>query len=320
MRFRILFALLIASIGLAGCASGPQYRSLSSVEQPVELAEVPFFPQEEYQCGPAALATVLTDAGVDITPDRLVEQIYIPDRRGSLQAELLAATRRQGLVPYLLPGAIDPLIEELHSGRPVLVFQNLRLERWPVWHYAVLIGYEPEGKRFILRSGTEYRQRSAARQFLGTWDRAGRWSMVVASPSEPPASADVLAWLQAVAQFESTGDLASAAQGYEAAVARWPESASAWAALGNARYREERLEDAVMAYQNALVRSADHWTARHNIVHAYLELGCPQRAEPWLDTSAEPPPEFRDAWASALARFAAADGGACEPGALHSLQ
>src|SRR3546814_2318796 len=31
----------------------------------VELSEVPFFPQEDYYCGPAALATVLAWGGVD---------------------------------------------------------------------------------------------------------------------------------------------------------------------------------------------------------------------------------------------------------------
>jgi len=34
-----------------------------------ELREVPFFPQEEFQCGPAALATVLAASGVKVTPE-----------------------------------------------------------------------------------------------------------------------------------------------------------------------------------------------------------------------------------------------------------
>jgi len=50
---------------LAGCAQlVPQTMALRTgwpdgVPQRVEWTDVPFFPQEDYQCGPAALATVL---------------------------------------------------------------------------------------------------------------------------------------------------------------------------------------------------------------------------------------------------------------------
>jgi tetratricopeptide (TPR) repeat protein len=306
-----LSATLILLIGTAGCAVGPEHRSLRASGTPIELSEVPFFPQEDYQCGPAALATVLADAGVDVTPEQLTPQVYVPERRGSLQAELLAATRRHGLVPYLLPGEVAPMLEEMRDGRPVLVFQNLGLERLPVWHYAVVIGYEPDGERFLLRSGTDFRHQTRARAFLASWDRAGRWSMVAASPSEPPTTADALNWLRAVAPFESTGELDIAARAYEAAVARWPEEASAWAALGNVRYREQRLADAAVAYRKALARSADHWAARHNLVRTLIDLGCPQRAQEWIDAAAAPPEEMAPTWARTLADLADARDGAC---------
>ena len=48
--------------------------------QRAELKEVPFHAQEEYHCGPAALAMVLNAAGVGATPVALVEQVYLPGR------------------------------------------------------------------------------------------------------------------------------------------------------------------------------------------------------------------------------------------------
>src|SRR5215212_8494513 len=89
---------------LAGCAPlVPQTMGLrtewpAGVAQRVELTAVPFFPQEDYQCGPAALATVLKHSGVDVTPDPLVSQVFLPARQGSLQLEMLAAARRYGRV------------------------------------------------------------------------------------------------------------------------------------------------------------------------------------------------------------------------------
>ncbi|MGD8236773.1 MAG: hypothetical protein PVJ65_11540, partial [Chromatiales bacterium] len=71
----------------------------------VQLADTPFFPQQAYQCGPAALATVLNANGVSISPEQLVPQVYLPERRGSLQVEMIAAARRYDQVPVVIePG------------------------------------------------------------------------------------------------------------------------------------------------------------------------------------------------------------------------
>ncbi|HKB52378.1 MAG TPA: hypothetical protein VKD22_00145, partial [Ramlibacter sp.] len=97
---RLGSALIVAT--LAGCAQlVPQTIALRTgwpkgVPQTVELRNVPFFPQKEYECGPAALATVLASSGVAVTPDPLVKDVYLPARRGSLQLEMLAAARRYG--------------------------------------------------------------------------------------------------------------------------------------------------------------------------------------------------------------------------------
>ncbi|HUG04491.1 MAG TPA: hypothetical protein VML92_08685, partial [Steroidobacteraceae bacterium] len=79
----------------------------------VELAGTPFFPQDEYQCGPAALATVLRASGVATLPDDLKPQVYVPGRRGSLQAELIGAARRHGRLPYVMPSQGQELVAEL---------------------------------------------------------------------------------------------------------------------------------------------------------------------------------------------------------------
>src|SRR5688572_23044905 len=102
---QVLFRLigLICLLSLTGCTTYPSVReTLSATDVPspqtkVELTTTPFFPQKTHQCGPAALASVLSAAGVAITPDELTNEVYLPARRGSLQLELLAATRRRGL-------------------------------------------------------------------------------------------------------------------------------------------------------------------------------------------------------------------------------
>ena len=303
--------MALVLLALAGCAAGPELRVVRDAGVAPELSDVPFFAQDLHQCGPAALATVLVASGVEVSPEQLAPQIYLPERRGSLQVELLAATRRHGKVPLPLPGHIQPLLDELRAGRPVLVFQNLGLDRLPVWHYAVLIGFDAKRQQFLLRSGTDRRVEMDAKKFLGSWDRGGRWAMVVAAASEPPASAEVMSWLQALAPFESLGQLDLAAQGYTAAVTRWPQDARTWTALGNVRYRQDRLADAEAAYLRALQESPDQWVARNNLVQALLDRGCRDAASAWSTAAGTPPPPMASTWAETLARLASAPNGRC---------
>src|SRR3569623_1363896 len=119
----------------------------------VELDAVPFFPQERYQCGPAALATVLAWSGAAVTADQLVPQVYLPARQGSLQPELLAAARRYQRLPYVLEPDLAALLREVGAGHPVLVLQNLGLSWAPRWHNAVVVGYDLARDEVVLRSG-----------------------------------------------------------------------------------------------------------------------------------------------------------------------
>src|SRR5205823_8928965 len=133
--------ILLALCGCAGLA--PQTATLRETLAPAlherfELTQVPFFPQDEYQCGPAALATALASSGVKVTPEELVPQVYIPERKGSLQVEMLAAARRHGLISYQLAPRLEDLLRELNAGTPVIVLQNLGIGE--SWHYAVAIG------------------------------------------------------------------------------------------------------------------------------------------------------------------------------------
>jgi tetratricopeptide (TPR) repeat protein len=258
---------------LAACA-GPETLRLRAETAAVELSSVPFHPQDAYQCGPAAVATLLGADGIDVAPDDLVPEIYVPARQGSLQAEIVAALRRRGRVPFVLGPQIDAALAELHAGRPVLVLQNLGTRGLPVWHYAVIVGFDPAGQRFVLRSGRERRLQMPARRFLETWDRGGRWMLVVADPAVPPASAEADTWLRAVAPFESLGELEAAVTAYRAATRRWPGSAWSWAALGNGLARRADWPAAQAAYARALALDEAAPLVRNNRAWALAQLGC----------------------------------------------
>lgn len=279
--------------GLAGCGLVPL--RIEAPAEPVELRDTPFFAQTEHHCGPAALATVLAAQGIAVTPEQLAPLIYTPGREGSLQAEMIAALRRYGRLPLRIAAQPEALIDALHAAYPVLVLQNLGLSRWPTWHYAVVVGYEPDGARFLLRSGTESRRQERARRFVGSWDRAQRWALVAATPDQVPSFATVEHWLAAAAPFESLGKRDVAETAYRAALVRWPDSALAWQALANVRYAANDKPEAERALREALRLAPDSVPARNNLANLLVERGCPRAARAQIEVLSEVPERFRAA-------------------------
>lgn len=275
---RVLAGALIA-LAAGGCAIGPRIDLAAIAPEPTRLDAVPFFAQTDYQCGPAALAGVLGAAGVDATPDTLAPQVYLPGRQGSLQVELLAATRRAGRLPYVVEGTPEALLAELRAGRPVLVLQNLRTRGFPVWHYAVVVGHDPARGRVVLNSGTRRGMAMPAASFMRTWDWAGRWAMVALVPGELPARADPRRYAEAVAAFEPVAGTRDAAIAWRAALREWPGDPYPWLGLGNLAHAGGDLEEAARHFSQGLALAAGDVVLANNLASVLGELGCPRTGE-----------------------------------------
>lgn len=259
-------------LALAGCATRPPV--LPPDAEPVDLRQTPFFAQERYQCGPAALAMALQTTGVDVRPADLVDKVYIPELEGSLQAEMIAAARGYDRLPYVIAPEIGALIAELRDGRPVLVLQNLGWDFYPVWHYAVVIGYLPSRDAFVLRSGTERRKVVDAPDFLDNWGKADHWGIVLLRPGKLPAGSDPRRYVRATAGLESTGATGAAVRAYRAASERWPDAAGVWLGLGNVLHARGDLAAAESAFRRALRVEPGMAAARNNLARVLAERGC----------------------------------------------
>jgi tetratricopeptide (TPR) repeat protein len=271
---------LFASGALAGCAGqlALDDGGASLPDARIELASVPFFAQTELQCGPAALATVLGAAGRDAAPDDLAGEVYTPGLGGSLQIELVAAARARGLLPYELEPEPAALMAELAAGRPPLVLQNLRLEAWPAWHYAVLVGVEPEERQVLLRSGTERRKLVGWSSFLRTWRRAGSWALVLLEPGELPARPERRRYFEAVAGLEETGRYEAAARAWQVALTEWHDDPVARYGLATAHHLAGDLDAARAGYEALLLDQPGHAAALNNLADLAAASGCPAAA------------------------------------------
>ncbi len=275
--------LAVGTLLTVGCASAPQTSRLLTApggpRPPVELTKVPFFPQTAYQCGPAALATVLTSAGAAVTPDALVPQVYIPERQGSLQLELLAASRRHGLIPYVLKPRLNDVLNEVATGTPVLVLQNLGLSWYPKWHYAVVVGFDLSAGQIVLRSGREARHIVSLRVFERTWKRGGYWAMVSLSPDRLPHTAEVMPYVQAILGLERVRRWDDVRVAYKTVLSRWPGNLAAQIGLGNSHYALDDLPQAEAAYRRATRDHPNAAPAFNNLAQVLADQGRLQEAE-----------------------------------------
>ena len=274
---RLTAGVLLSALLLGGCAGlFPQTAALrdampEGLPQRAELKQVPFFPQDEYQCGPAALATVLVSSGVKVTPEELVPQVYLPERKGSLQVEMLAAARRHGRVSYQLAPRFEDLLREIAAGNPVVVLWD----QSPVgsWHYAVAMGYDFDAGDLYLRSGETERERVSFPVHEFMWRRSGYWAMVALPPERIPATADADRWLSAIAATERAGGAAAARTAYTAYLQRWPRSAPAAIGLANAHYALGELAAAERALRDAVAWDPQSAIALNNLAHTVSEQG-----------------------------------------------
>jgi len=280
------FAFLLASsVLLSACVTREPFIPANlpaGAQTRVELEATPFYPQKKYQCGPAALATVLGASNVDTTPEALVPVVYLPARHGSLQVEMQAAPRKFGRLAYPLSRNLVSIIGELNAGRPVLVLHNYGLPIWPRWHYAVVIGYDAATDEFIMRSGKKRRVEWRARTFMVAWHNGGRWAMVVLRPGETPVNADSKLYLESAADFEREASPADSRLAFDAAVQRWPAEPVAWIGRGTAEYRAGNFANAARDYAEALRLAPGNVGARNNLAQSLLDLGCPTRAREQL--------------------------------------
>jgi tetratricopeptide (TPR) repeat protein len=295
---RLLACALAAFV--AGCAQlVPQTVALRSewpqgVPQTVELKSVPFFPQDDYQCGPAALATVLAYSGVDITPDPLVKQVFVPARKGSLQLEMLAAPRTYGRVSYELAPKYDDLLREVAAGNPVVVLQDVSLMSPFIaeWHYAVVNGFDYPSGTIYLRSGKTERQEMPFSYFEREWMAGKYWAMVVTPPGRIPATASEDRWVNAVIAMSRVGGADAALKGYEAALKRWPGDLPAMIGLANLHNDHGEHARAISILRDAQAKHPQSAIVTNNLAQALSDAGRNSEALAQIDKISDPQSPF----------------------------
>ena len=285
MRARFLLAAVTAICALGGCISLPQSEALragppAGLPPRVELTQVPFHRQDDFLCGPATLAMVFNAAGVtSANVESVTPMVYLPGRQGSLQAEMLGATRRTGLLAYTLAPRLEDVLREVAAGTPVVVLLNLAFKLVPVWHYAVIVGYDLEKGEVIVRSAKRQRDEWSFGFLDYFWQESGYWSMLALPPGRLPATAREADAAAAIAALEQAGRPAAARESYRALLARWPDNLVGLIGLGNVEYTLKDVAAAERAFRRASTAHPGSAIAFNNLAHVLAALGQLTEAE-----------------------------------------
>jgi hypothetical protein len=289
---RAIAGVFFLAVALGGCALVvPQTDVLHSawpadLPERAEIADVPFFPEEDYQCGPAALASSLASFKVKVTAEDLFSKVYLPGRRGSLQVEMLAGARGYGMVSYQIAPRYADVLREIAAGTPVIVLLDYGV--WPIsiWHYAVVTGYDRAKGQVIVHSGVKKNLPVPFAVLEYIWKESHYWAMVTMPPDRLPATATESSYLPAIVAMERVAEPRAARDAYRSFLGRWPDNLTASIGLANAEHSLGELEQAAAVLRRASAGNPGSVIALNNLAQTLSDLNRGEEAMAVIDQAA----------------------------------
>ncbi len=280
---QILKAGIIASFLLFtfGCATPPQTaRLLSSpltIPPSYEINNVPFYSQEEFFCGPTTLTEAFNFYGMEETPQAIAPKLFIPELEGSLQIEMISATRQHGFLAYAEKGNLEQLFSLINDNIPVIVLQNVATSWFPMWHYALVIGYDIDKRDVILHSGETERRISELKAFERTWQRGKYWLLAVVPPSKTSQHFKPFVYTKAAQDLLSVNQQVAGVSALVSATKQWPDYWLPYFLLGN-HYLDKDLAQSVNWYQQGFSYATTQAAYLNNFAYALNKSACKNSA------------------------------------------
>ena len=175
MKISIYFYILsILMVLLHSCTSTEKVPERSSFHR---IENVPFYPQETYQCGPASLAGVLNYWKMNVSPEEISAEIFSQSARGTLNIDMVLYAQKKGLNAALYEGGLQDLEKNIDSGYPVIVLVDYGFSLYQANHFMVVIGYNEKG--VLVNSGKEQNKFIDEKNFMKSWQRTNYLTILI---------------------------------------------------------------------------------------------------------------------------------------------
>ncbi|MFH1021825.1 MAG: C39 family peptidase [Planctomycetota bacterium] len=305
---RFLPGILGVLLPAAGCQSGPPAPATGAVHR----IEAPFIRQEPNWCGQAALAACLGHWGKSIPQEDIARSTYAASLRGTLTTDLVLFARKQGFwARSFHGGSIDDLKRMIRQDIPVIIL----LKSGPAWsptrHYDLIIGFDEPRRALIAHTGARAGALIPLDRFKKTWERTGRWAMIVLPPDTSPEGLEGEDYLEIGLLAEKRAMLDAARTHYEKALGFPATAKTALFRLGNIDIKEKHFASAGNRFQNLLRQEelsetpSPSWKAilQNHCAWVILESGGgPGEAEALVVAALERDPDRKVFYLDTLAR------------------
>lgn len=267
---------------LAGCQALPQSEQLkrsapAGVAAKFEIQNVPFFPQKDFYCGPTTLAEVFNFYGHQVTPDSIAPTIFIPQREGSLQIEMVSTARMHGFVPYAAKSDLTTIIQLVAENKPVIVLQNLALPWYPMWHYAVVKGYDLQHAELTLHTGVTENYKVSFELFERTWQRGKYWMLVPLIPGQTSQFLEPFEFINAAYNMLLIGKTQSAIKSLESATKQWPDEWLSYFLIGT-HFIDSAPSLAASWFEQGFENGKSEPNYLNNYAYTLAQIGCMKKA------------------------------------------
>lgn len=174
-------ALTALILALPGCGE----KNFDAIRSGLEarghyIKGVPFVKQTEYDCGPAALASVLSFRGRTVDLERITASVYLPRLRGTLPMDLERYAKDQGFKTSSSAGTAAALKNFIRDSIPIICLLDLGFGFYRQPHFVTVIGFDDGNGLFIMHDGGTPNRTMTYADFEKKWARAGRWMIVIA--------------------------------------------------------------------------------------------------------------------------------------------
>lgn len=289
MKLDVLFrACFVAGfLLLSGCQGTPQADRIalqkpSGVPLSHTINNVPFYAQEQYYCGPTTLSEIFEYYGHNISANDIAPKIFIPDKEGSLQLEMITATRQYDFLPYTEKGTLTKLMQLVSSDIPVIVFQNLSIQLLPQWHYAVVTGFDLITRTMTLHTGLTPNHTMSFELFEKTWGRGNYWLLAPVPPNKISDKMNPFTYVSAAYDMLEVGKDEQAIAFLRTATKQWPNQWLAYFLLGN-YYLEEQPEKAVEWFKQGYQVGQNQAAYMNNYAYVLAKSGNITKAHALID-------------------------------------
>jgi tetratricopeptide (TPR) repeat protein len=261
----------------------------------VHLTNVPFYPDNTDQCGPASLASILNFWGKNVTPAQLKSEVYIHRLRGSLPMDMPPALEANGLRAQIISGSFEIVKAELRAGRPMIAYLDFGTRKHPIGHYLVITGFDDQRRGLYVHSSMHKDKFASYRRFNRGWSDTDHWLLLASTAPatgvefstaaihidskntgashraprfKPSLSAKEYMELGTI--YASQAKQADALAQYKLALSVDSRYAPALTALGNAAYGAKDFKQAERYFERALKSNPTDPAANNNLAMAYV--------------------------------------------------